>query len=76
MTIFLSDKYKGKVVWITGASSGVGEGLAYVLASTGAKLVLSGTNKERLEKVKQQCLRKFFILFSHDPDKLILFCNM
>lgn len=50
------DKFKGKVVWITGASSGVGEGLAYVLASTGAKLVLSGTNQERLDKVKQQCL--------------------
>lgn len=54
-----SDKFKGKVVWITGASSGVGEGLAYVLASTGAKLVLSGTNQERLDKVKQQCLSKW-----------------
>ena len=49
--------YKNKVVWITGASSGIGEYLAYSLARNGAKLVISGRNAERLEQVKKQCLK-------------------
>ena len=44
------------MVWITGASSGIGEHLAYVCASTGAKLALSGTNRERLENVAKKCI--------------------
>ncbi|KAI8784633.1 dehydrogenase/reductase SDR family member 7, partial [Biomphalaria glabrata] len=46
----------GKVVWITGASSGIGEHIAYQLASVGCKLVLSARRKEELERVKQTCL--------------------
>ncbi len=47
---------KGKVVWITGASSGIGEELAYALAREGSFLVLSARNKEKLEQVKVECL--------------------
>jgi short-subunit dehydrogenase len=47
---------KGKVVWITGASSGIGEELAYALAREGSFLVLSARNKEKLEQVKVKCL--------------------
>lgn len=47
---------RGKVIWITGASSGIGQSLAVDLAAGGAKLALSGTNLERLEETKKQCL--------------------
>lgn len=45
----------GKVVWITGASSGIGEGLAYELAKKNCKLILSARNESELERVKAGC---------------------
>jgi short-subunit dehydrogenase len=47
--------FKDKVVWITGASSGIGEGLAYALANEGAKLAISSRNETELERVKGNC---------------------
>jgi short-subunit dehydrogenase len=41
-----------KVVWITGASSGIGEALVYELARKGARLIISARRKEELERVK------------------------
>nr|AIA18786.1 short chain dehydrogenase [uncultured bacterium] len=49
-------KLSGKVIWITGASSGIGEALAYALAKKGSKLILSSRRKEELERVKGNCL--------------------
>ena len=43
--------FKNKVIWITGASSGIGEALSVLLDKEGAELIISGSNKEKLEKV-------------------------
>lgn len=47
--------FTNKVVWITGASSGIGKALALQLDKKGAKLVLSARNKQALEQVASAC---------------------
>lgn len=47
--------YRNKVVWITGASSGMGEATAYRFAREGALLIVTARKKEILEKVAAQC---------------------
>lgn len=47
--------FKNKVIWITGASSGIGEALTYSLSRQGAKLIISSRRKEALEEVKSNC---------------------
>ncbi|KAL8137558.1 hypothetical protein V2J09_003559 [Rumex salicifolius] len=45
---------KGKVVLITGASSGIGEHVAYEYAKRGARLALAARRKDRLTKVAEK----------------------
>lgn len=46
---------KNKIIWITGASSGIGEALCYQLNQLGAKLIISSRNREALYQVKNNC---------------------
>ena len=46
---------EGKVIWVTGASSGIGENLCYVLARAGGILVLSARREAELQRVKERC---------------------
>lgn len=45
-----------KSILITGASSGIGEALAYTYAKNGVFLCLNGRNKERLDAVANKCI--------------------
>jgi short-subunit dehydrogenase len=45
----------GKVIWITGASAGIGEAMALAASRRGAKLVLSARRAGELERVKHLC---------------------
>jgi len=47
--------FKNKVIWITGASSGIGKSLAIELSNQEAKLILSSRKKTDLELVKDKC---------------------
>jgi dehydrogenase/reductase SDR family protein 7B len=44
-----------KVIWLTGASSGIGEALATSLSTHSCKLILSARNAAQLERVKRCC---------------------
>lgn len=43
------------VVWITGASSGIGEACAYEWAKRGSRLILTSTSEAKLEQVAAEC---------------------
>ena len=47
--------FNNKVVWITGASSGIGKHLALALSNYDCKLILSSRRSNALEDVKQLC---------------------
>lgn len=46
-----------KTIWITGASSGIGEACAYLWAKEKVSLILTATGEERLAEVQQECIR-------------------
>lgn len=48
----------GKTVWITGASSGIGEALTYQLDKRNCKLILSSRKEGELQRVKSNCNNK------------------
>ncbi|KAL8140890.1 hypothetical protein V2J09_006911 [Rumex salicifolius] len=63
---FFVEDVKGKVVLITGASSGIGEQLAYEYAKKGACLALAARREDRLRKVAEKAAKL------GSPDALVL----
>ncbi len=59
--------FKRRVVWITGASSGIGEALVRAFSQAGAKLVLSARNEPELQRVRSECLQA-----GADPGELLV----
>ena len=48
-------RFRDQVVWVTGASSGIGEALAVAFSREGAKVVLSSRSATELERVRAAC---------------------
>lgn len=51
----MKDIFTGKVVWITGASSGIGEALVYAFAGGGSRVIASSNDSTGLRKVAGNC---------------------
>jgi short-subunit dehydrogenase len=47
--------FKDKIIWITGASSGIGEALVYEFSKQEAKLIISSRDELALDRVKRNC---------------------
>ena len=54
--------FKGKIVWITGASSGIGEALAKSFGAAGAHIILSGRRVDALEAVAHEIETETLVL--------------
>jgi len=54
-------KLKSKIALITGASKGIGAGIAHTLASEGVKLYLTARNKKQLESLKVELQNKYSV---------------
>src|SRR5437899_4429466 len=74
---------KGKVVIITGASSGIGEATAKLLASKGAKVVLGARREDKLKQIAgaiekdggQAVYRELDVTKPSDNEAIVGFAN-
>lgn len=57
--IHTQNNVKGLVVWITGATAGIGEACAWRFAETGSQLLLIGRRTERLDTLKHAIVQKY-----------------
>jgi dehydrogenase/reductase SDR family member 7B len=55
MSVKKKAMFNQRVIWITGASSGIGEMLVYRFDAMGAKLVISSNEEEELHRVSARC---------------------
>lgn len=67
--------YQDKIIWVIGASSGIGESLVKELASRGAVLALSARRTDELERLKNSLKGLRHEVFSLDVSELSAVIN-
>ncbi|HWF04433.1 MAG TPA: SDR family NAD(P)-dependent oxidoreductase, partial [Candidatus Angelobacter sp.] len=51
----MTANFQGRRIWITGASSGIGEAMALAFHRAGARLILSARREDELKRVQAAC---------------------
>jgi short-subunit dehydrogenase len=62
----MANSIQNKVVWLTGATSGIGEALAYALSANGAQLIISARREDELKRVAAKCKGKDVMILPLD----------
>ena len=70
------DCLKDQVVWITGASYGIGAACALEAAKHGAKVVISARSEQQLKDVKRKCIAAGHAQGLTEKDILVLPMDM
>src|SRR5436305_12509727 len=76
-----NQKFKGKVVVVTGASAGIGYAISLAFAKQGADVAMLSRNKERLAKLKDELqifsIRSFIMALDvSDPNEIEKAANL
>jgi NADP-dependent 3-hydroxy acid dehydrogenase YdfG len=62
----MAHSFQNKLIWLTGASSGIGAALAHELARQGGRLIISGRNSEALQALKQTYPNQILLILPFD----------
>jgi NADP-dependent 3-hydroxy acid dehydrogenase YdfG len=73
--VIKKQNYQYKIIWVIGASSGIGESLVKELASRGAVLALSARRTDELERLKNSLKGLRHEVFSLDVSELSAVIN-
>lgn len=60
------DHFKGKVIWITGASSGIGRALVIALSEIDCQVFITSRSKEKLAQTVEKCAHKNIVVLEGD----------
>jgi len=63
---FAIEHFQNKVIWITGASSGIGQALVIALSEIDCQLFISARSLEQLEVTTERCTNKNIIILQGD----------
>ena len=64
----MSTDLKESVIYITGATAGIGYATAQLCLEKGAQVIITGRNKERLAQAKSDLLKVSSSVIAHNVD--------
>ena len=62
----VNEHFKNKVIWITGASSGIGRALVIALSKIDCQIIITSRSKEKLQQTIERCANKNIVILEGD----------